>query len=72
MTISSEKQEQIEKTAALIGEALGTLVGSLIASAIIAGIIYVILHFMIGLSVTYLQTLGIILIIDFIKNTFRK
>lgn len=72
MTISPEKQKQIEGIASEIGEILGTLVGNLIASAIIAGIIYGILHFMIGLSVTYLQTLGVLLIVNFLKNTFKK
>ena len=72
MTISPEKQQQIEEVAGLIGEAFGTLVGSLIATAIVAGVMYAILHFLIGLSVTYLQVFGVILILDFIKNFLKK
>jgi hypothetical protein len=72
MTISPEKQRQIEETAGLIGEAFGALIGSLISAAIIAGVMYAILHFLIGLTVTYLQVFGVILILDFIKNFLKK
>lgn len=72
MTINSEKQKKIEGIASEIGEILGTLVGNLIVSAIIAGVIYGILHFMVGLSVTYLQTLGVFLVVNFLKNTLKK
>jgi hypothetical protein len=72
MTISPEKQQQIVEAAGLIGEASGRLVGSLIATAIVAGVLYAILHFLIGLSVTYAQVFGAILILDFFKNFLKK
>ena len=72
MTISSEKQHQIEEVAGLIGEALGKLIGSILANAIIAGLLYVILHLLIGLSITYLQVFGVILVLDFIKYFLKK
>jgi len=72
MTISTQKQKEIEEVASLLGEAFGRLVGSLIFNAIIAGLLYAILHFLIGLSVTYLQVFGVILILDFIKNFLKK
>jgi hypothetical protein len=72
MTISPEKQQQIEEVAGLIGEAFGKLIGSLIATAIVAGVFYVIVHFMVGLSITYLQVFGAILILDFLKNFLTK
>ena len=72
MTISPEKQKQIEEVGGLLGEAFGRLVGSLIGNAIVAGVLYAILHFLIGLSVTYLQVFGVILILDFIKNFLKK
>ena len=72
MSISPEKQQQIEEVASLIGEAFGRLVGSLIGTAIVAGVMYAILHFLIGLSVTYLQVVGVILILDFFKNFLTK
>jgi|LauGreDrversion4_2_1035121.scaffolds.fasta_scaffold1889440_2 hypothetical protein len=68
MTISPEKKEQIIEVAGLIGK----LIGSLIATAIIAGVLYAILVFLIGLSITYPQVFGVILIIDFIKNSLKK
>jgi len=64
MTISTEKQ--------IVLEAFGRLVGSLIFNAIIAGLLYAILHLLIGLSVTYLQVFGVILILDFIKFFLKK
>jgi len=72
MSISPEKQQQIEEVASLIGEASGRLVGSLIGTAIVAGVFYVIVHFMVGLSITYLQVFGAILILDLLKNFFTK
>ena len=72
MTISPEKQQQIEEVAGLIGEAFGKLIGSLIGTAIVAGVLYAILHFMVGLSITYLQVFGVILILDFLKNFLTK
>ena len=55
-----------------LGGILGKLIGSVVASAIIAGIIYAILALMIGLSVTYLQVFGVILLLDFIKAFIKK
>jgi hypothetical protein len=72
MTISTQKQKEIEEVASLLGEAFGRLVGSLIFNAIIAGLLYAILHLLIGLSVTYLQVFGVILILDFIKFFLKK
>jgi hypothetical protein len=48
------------------------LVGSILATAIIAGGLYAILHLLVGLSVTYLQVFGVILILDFIKYFLKK
>ncbi len=72
MTISPEKKRQIEEISREIGEAFGTLIGSLIVTAIFAGLLYAILHFLIGLTVTYWQVFGVLLILDFIKNFFKK
>ena len=72
MTISPEKQQQIEEILGDIAEAFGRLFGSLIATAIFAGVFYAVLHFLIGVSVTYLQVFGVILILDFIKNFLKK
>ena len=72
MTISPEKQQRIEDLVGDISESLGRLIGSLIATAIIAGVMYAILHFLIGLTATYLQVFGVILILDYIKNFLKK
>jgi len=72
MSISPKKQQQLEESARSVGEAFGRLVGSLIGTAIVAGVFYVIVHFMVGLSITYLQVFGAILILDFLKNFFTK
>ena len=72
MTLSPEKKQQIEEISREIGEAFGALIGSLIGNAIVAGVLYAILHLLIGLSVTYLQVFGIILILDFLKNFLKK
>jgi hypothetical protein len=72
MTISAEKQKEIEEVASLLGEAFGRLVGSLIFNAIIAGLLYAILHLLIGVTVTYLQVFGVVLILDFIKFYIKK
>lgn len=72
MTISSEKQKQLEEISAMIGELLGKLIGGIVANAIIAGIIYAILALMIGLSVTYLQVFGAILLLGLIKGFIKK
>ena len=72
MTMTPEKQQQIEEISRDIGEALGRLVGSILATAIIAGGLYAILHLLVGLSVNYLQVFGVILILDFIKYFLKK
>ena len=72
MTMTPEKQQQIEEISRDIGEALGRLVGSILATAIIAGGLYAILHLLVCLSVTYLQVFGVILILDFIKYFLKK
>ena len=72
MTVSTEKQQQIKEIVVEISELIGQLIGSLIATAIIAGVMYSILHFLVGLSITYLQVFGVILILDFIKNFLKK
>ena len=72
MTMTPEKQQQIEEISRDICEALGRLVGSILATAIIAGGLYAILHLLVGLSVTYLQVFGVILILDFIKYFLKK
>jgi hypothetical protein len=70
--ISPEKKKQLEETAVMFGELFGALLGSLIVDAIIAGLFYAIVVWMIGLSVTYFQVFGAILILDFIKGIFKK
>lgn len=55
MTISPEKKE------ALYG--IGKVIGAIIAEAILSGVLYVILALMIGISVTYLQVFGVLLLI---------
>ena len=72
MSISPKKQQQLKESARSVGEAFGRLVGSLIGTAIVAGVLYAILHFMVGLSITYLQVFGVILILDFLKNFLTK
>lgn len=54
MTLSTEKE-------ALYG--IGKVIGAIIAEAILSGVLYVILALMIGLSVTYLQVFGVLLLI---------
>ena len=70
--MTPEKQQQIEEILRDIGESLGRLVGSILATAIIAGGLYAILHLLVGLSVTYMQVFGVILILDFIKYFLKK
>lgn len=72
MTMTPEKQQQIEEISRDIGEALGKLIGGIVANAIIAGLLYAILHLLIGLSVTYLQVFGVVLVLDFIKYFLKK
>ena len=56
----------------IVIEAFGKLIGSLIFETIIAGLLYAILHLLIGVTVTYLQVFGVILILDFIKYYIKK
>lgn len=72
MTMTPEKQQQIKEISHEIAEAIGVLIGSLIGTAIVAGVLYAILHFLIGLTITYWQVFGVILILDFIKNFLKK
>ena len=72
MTVSTEKQQQIKEIVVEISGLIGQLIGSLIATAIIAGLLYAILHLLIGLSVTYLQVFGVVLVLDFIKYFLKK
>ena len=55
MTLSTEKKEALY--------VIGQVIGAIIAEAILSGIIYAILALMIGLSVTYLQVFGVLLLI---------
>lgn len=66
--ITPEEKEQLEETARAIGEVAGRFVGKLISSAIIAGFIYAIITLMIGVPVTYLQVLGVIILVDSFKS----
>lgn len=70
--MTPEKQQQIKEIVVEISGLIGQLIVSLIATAIIAGVMYSILHFLVGLSITYLQVFGVILIFDFIKNFLKK
>jgi len=56
----------------IVIDALGKLIGSLIFETIIAGLLYAILHLLIGVTVTYLQIFGVVLILDFIKFYIKK
>jgi hypothetical protein len=55
MTLSTEKKEALHT--------VGKVIGAIIAEAILSGVLYVILALMIGLSVTYLQVFGVLLLI---------
>jgi hypothetical protein len=70
--ITPEKKRQLEETAVMFGELFGAILGSLIANAIVAGLFYAIIVWMLGLSVTYLQVFGAVLILDFIKGFFTN
>ncbi len=50
---------------------IGQVFGAIIAEAILAGVLYAILALMIGLSVTYLQVFGVLLLIRLLV-TFAK
>ena len=63
MTISAEKKEALN--------VIGQVIGAIIAEAILSGVLYVILALMIGLSVTYLQVFGVLLLIRLFV-TFAK
>ena len=56
----------------IVIEAFGKLIGNLIFETIIAGLLYAILHLLIGVTVTYLQVFGVVLILDFIKFYIKK
>jgi len=68
MSISPETKQQLVE----LSEAFGALIGSLIGTAIVAGAFYAILHFLIGLSVTYFQVFGVLLLLDFLKNFLKN
>jgi hypothetical protein len=68
--ISPEKKRQLEETAVMFGELFGALLGSLIGNAIVAGLFYAIVVWMLGLSVSYFQVFGAVLILGIIKGVF--
>jgi hypothetical protein len=55
MTISTEKKEALHQ--------IGRVIGAIIVEAVLSGVLYVILALMIGLSVTYLQVFGVLLLL---------
>ena len=63
---------QEEELASEIGKAIGILIGELIVNAILSGLAYVILALMIGVSVTYLQVFGAVLLIRYIKYLIKN
>jgi hypothetical protein len=63
MTISPEKKEALIQLSGELGSAFGKVIGAIIAEAILSGVLYAILALMIGLSVTYLQVFGVLLLI---------
>jgi hypothetical protein len=63
MTISPEKKEALIQLSGELGSAFGKVIGAIIAEAILSGVLYVILALMIGISVTYLQVFGVLLLI---------
>jgi hypothetical protein len=66
-----EKEEAMKELARDIAGLVGKLIGSLIFNAIFASLLYAILIYMVGVSVTYLQVFGMVLIIDFIKSYIK-
>jgi cytochrome c biogenesis protein ResB len=70
--MTPEKEEAMKELAGEIGGLVGKLIGSLIFNAIFASLLYVILIHLVGVSVTYLQVFGMVLILDFIKSYTRK
>ena len=64
MTISPEKKEALH--------AVGKVIGAIIVEAILSGVLYVILALMIGLSVTYLQVFGVLLLLNLFGRFIKK
>ena len=44
---------------------------ALLYIAILAGFTYSVIYFLVGLNVTYLQVLGVLLVIDMLKGFFK-
>jgi len=63
MTISPEKKEALIQLSGELGSAFGKVIGAIIVEAVLSGVLYVILALMIGLSVTYLQVFGVLLLL---------
>jgi hypothetical protein len=63
MALTQEKEKALYQ--------IGQVFGAIIAEAILAGVLYAILALMIGLSVTYLQVFGVLLLIRLLV-TFAK
>jgi hypothetical protein len=55
MALTQEKEKTLYQ--------IGRVFGAIIAEAIVAGVLYAILALMIGISVTYLQVFGVLLLI---------
>ena len=55
MALTQEKEKELYQ--------IGRVFGAIIAEAIVAGVLYAILALMIGISVTYLQVFGVLLLI---------
>jgi hypothetical protein len=70
--MNPEKQKAILEISEEIGEFLGKLIGGLTVIAILSGLIYAILALMIGLSVTYIQVFGAVLLIKYIKYLIQN
>jgi hypothetical protein len=68
--ISPGKKKQLKEIAVMFGELFGAILGSLIVDAITAGLFYAIVVWMLGLSVTYFQVFGAVLILGIIKEVF--
>ena len=52
-----------EKKMEMALDQIGQVIGAIIVEAILAGVFYAILALMIGLSVTYLQVFGVLLLL---------
>lgn len=68
MALDPKTEQNLEA----IGKVLGLLIFKVICYAISSGLLYAILVPMIGLHVTYLQVLGVVILIDFLKGYFSK